>query len=131
MVSQTSNKKVFKCPVCGNITEILRDGGGDLVCCGETMERMIENASKDDTIREKHIPVITLENKLVTVKIGASEHPMDDKHFIEWIDIIKDDEVYRHFLEPGQEPRVSIPSELENIIARAYCNIHGLWSATL
>ena len=117
--------EVFKCNVCGHIIEVLHEGKGELVCCGQPMKLMTENTT--DAAREKHVPVVEKVAGGIKVKVGSVAHPMEEKHYIEWIEIIADGKSYRQFLAPGQTPEVVFPVETTNITAREYCNLHGLW----
>jgi superoxide reductase len=119
--------EIYKCEKCGNIVEVLHGGGGELVCCGEPMKQMVENTV--DAAKEKHVPVIEKIQGGVNVKIGSTPHPMEEKHYIEWIEIIADGKAYRQFLNPGDEPQATFMVEAKDIQAREYCNIHGLWKA--
>jgi superoxide reductase len=29
----------YKCEICGNVVKVVEDGGGELVCCGEPMQK--------------------------------------------------------------------------------------------
>lgn len=117
--------EVYKCEACGNIIEILHGGEGELVCCGEPMKRLIEDTV--DAAKEKHVPVVEKIAGGVTVKVGSVSHPMEEKHYIEWIEILADEKVYRQFLNPGDSPEATFMVVAEDIQPRAYCNIHGLW----
>ncbi|OQY56173.1 MAG: desulfoferrodoxin [Desulfobacteraceae bacterium 4572_88] len=117
--------QVFKCELCGNIVEVLHGGEGELVCCGKPMVAMTENTV--DAAKEKHVPVIEKVDGGVKVKVGEVSHPMEDKHYIQWIEIIADGKVYRQFLNPGQTPEATFKVEASQISAREYCNLHGLW----
>jgi superoxide reductase len=117
--------EVYKCDACGNIVEVLHGGGGELICCGETMKIQIENTV--DAAKEKHIPVIEKAAGKVTVKVGSVAHPMDAKHYIEWIEIIADGNIHRQYLNPGDAPVATFTVEAKTLTARAYCNLHGLW----
>ena len=117
--------EVYKCEVCGNIIEVLHGGKGELVCCGKPMNLIKENTV--DAAKEKHVPVTEKVEGGVKVKVGDVAHPMEEKHFIEWIEIIADGKAYRQFLDPGQAPEALFSMEAGEISARAYCNIHGLW----
>ena len=119
--------EVYKCGVCGNIVEVLHGGKGNLVCCGQPMNLLVENTV--DAAKEKHVPVIEKVEGGVKVKVGDVAHPMEEKHWIEWIEIIADGKVYRQFLNPGEAPEAIFNVEAEQIAAREYCNIHGLWKA--
>ncbi|MEE4604464.1 MAG: desulfoferrodoxin [Desulfobacteraceae bacterium] len=117
--------EVYKCETCGNIVEVLHGGDGELVCCGEPMKLMVEN--KVDAAKEKHVPVIEKISGGVKVKIGSVAHPMEDKHYIEWIEIIADGKAYRQFLKSGEKPEASFQVTADKIQAREFCNLHGLW----
>lgn len=119
--------QVYKCEVCGNIVEVLHGGDGELVCCGQPMALLTENTV--DAAKEKHVPVIEKIPGGVKVKIGEVAHPMEDKHYIEWIEIIADGKAYRQFLSPGQAPEATFNIEADKVTAREYCNLHGLWKA--
>jgi superoxide reductase len=118
---------IYKCEVCGNIVELLHEGKGELVCCGKPMKLFVENTV--DAAREKHEPVIEKTSTGVKVKVGSVAHPMEEKHYIEWIEIIADGKAYRQFLKPGDAPEATFAIQANEIIAREYCNLHGLWKA--
>jgi superoxide reductase len=117
--------EVYKCEVCGNIVEVLDGGAGQLVCCGKPMKLLVENTT--DASKEKHVPVIEKVAGGYKVKVGSVPHPMEEKHFIEWIELVADDKAYRQFLSPGQAPEALFSVEAKTVFAREYCNIHGLW----
>lgn len=119
--------EVYKCSVCGNIVEVVHVGGGALVCCGKVMIWQEENVT--DGAVEKHVPVIEKNGNQVKVKIGEAPHPMEEKHYIEWIEILADGISYKKLLHPDEAPEAEfeIPEESGEIIAREYCNLHGLW----
>lgn len=121
----TELNQVYKCAKCGNIVEVLHAGGGELVCCGQPMALQKENTV--DASLEKHVPVIEKTEKGIKVKVGSVPHPMEEEHYIEWIEILADGKAYRKFLKPGDAPEAEFCIEAENIIAREYCNLHGLW----
>ena len=118
---------VYKCEVCGNIVEVLHAGGGQLVCCEQPMKQMVENTV--DAAKEKHVPVIEKVDGGVRVKVGEVAHPMEDKHSIQWIEVISDGKAYRQFLNPGEAPEATFNVAGDSITAREYCNLHGLWKA--
>ncbi len=119
--------EVYKCEVCGNIVELVHGGEGDLVCCNEKMVHFTENTK--DAAQEKHVPVIEIKTDSISVKVGSVAHPMQDDHYIEWIELIADGKVYRQNLKPGEAPEASFPVIAQQVTAREYCNLHGLWSA--
>ncbi len=119
--------EVYKCEACGNIVEVLHGGKGELVCCGAPMKLMTENTV--DAAKEKHVPVIEKTADGVKVKVGDVPHPMEDKHYIEWIEIVADGKVYRQFLNPGEAPEAVFPVQADKVTAREYCNLHGHWKA--
>ncbi|MFH1835232.1 MAG: desulfoferrodoxin [Methanobacteriota archaeon] len=119
--------EVYKCNVCGNIVEVLYSGGGTLVCCNENMKLLTEKS--EDEGNEKHVPVVEETENGVKVKVGSIPHPMEEKHFIQWIQVIAGDEVYRKFLNPGEAPEAEFKIKAEVVKAREYCNIHGVWTS--
>lgn len=121
----TVQKQIYKCNICGNIVEVLHPGAGQLVCCEKPMELLKEKT--EDIGREKHVPVIEKTKKGVLIKVGTIPHPMEEEHYVEWIEIIADGLVYKKFLKPGDKPEAEFNLKAEKISAREYCNIHGLW----
>jgi len=119
--------EVYKCDVCGNIVEILVGGKGQLVCCNEPMKQMKENTV--DAAKEKHVPVIEKAANGFKVKVGSVPHPMEEKHYIQFVELIVDGRIYRQFLAPGQAPEAFFEITGDNVTAREYCNLHGLWKA--
>ncbi len=119
--------EVYKCELCGNIVEVIHAGGGDLVCCGQEMKLMTENTV--DAAKEKHVPVIEVGDGFVKVTVGSVPHPMEEKHFIEWIELIADGKAYRQFLKPGEVATATFNITASSLTAREYCNLHGLWAA--
>lgn len=117
--------EIYKCITCGNIVEVLHEGGGELVCCGEPMKLMTENTV--DASKEKHVPVIEKVSGGYKVKVGAFPHPMEEKHYIEWIQLLADGEAYRKFLKPGDAPEALFNVAANKVAAREFCNIHLLW----
>ncbi|NLW48631.1 MAG: desulfoferrodoxin [Firmicutes bacterium] len=119
--------EIYKCNVCGNIVEVTHEGLGELVCCDQPMTLAKENTV--DASKEKHVPVIEKIEGGYSVKIGSAPHPMEEKHYIEWIELIADGKVYREYLKPGATPEASFKIEASQVTAREYCNLHGLWKA--
>ncbi len=118
--------QIYKCEVCGNIVEMVHSGQGELVCCGQPMKLFVENTV--DAAKEKHVPVKEASAGGLTVKVGSVAHPMEEKHYIEWVEIVADGKSYRQFLKPGQAPEAFFPVKGE-WTAREYCNLHGLWKS--
>lgn len=123
----TQVNEIYKCDVCGNIVEVLHSGVGELVCCGEPMKKLTENTV--DAAKEKHVPVIEKNGDQITVKVGSVLHPMEEKHYIEFIELMADGKVYRKMLKPGDQPVATFEVRAEKVSAREFCNLHGLWKA--
>ncbi|MGI6358563.1 MAG: desulfoferrodoxin [Bacillota bacterium] len=123
----TELKQVYKCNICGNMVEVVHAGQGELVCCGQPMELMVPQTA--DKTLEKHVPVIEKTDDGFMVTVGSTAHPMMEKHYIEWIELIADGKVYRQFLQPGQPPKAEFCIDAEKVSAREYCNLHGLWQS--
>jgi superoxide reductase len=119
--------QIYQCAHCGNIVEVVYAGGGKLVCCGEPMTLVTENAV--DASQEKHVPVLAKTANGYQVTVGSVLHPMEEKHYIEWIELIADNKAYRHFLNPGAAPEAVFNITAAKVTARAYCNLHGLWKS--
>jgi superoxide reductase len=117
--------EVYKCDLCGNIVEVLNGAGGELVCCGEAMKLLKENTV--DAAVEKHVPVVEKVDGGFKVKVGDVAHPMEEKHYIEWIEVIAGGKAYTQFLNPGDAPEAFFALDADQVTARAYCNLHGLW----
>jgi superoxide reductase len=117
--------QVYKCMVCGNIVEVLTGGAGELVCCGEPMRNLVEKTA--DEGKEKHVPVIEKTDTGIKVKVGSTAHPMEPKHYVEWIQLTADGKAYRQFLQPGDKPEAVFNIQAESVSAREHCNVHGLW----
>ncbi|KPJ57334.1 hypothetical protein AMJ49_01925 [Parcubacteria bacterium DG_74_2] len=123
----TAKRQIYKCNICGNIVEVLHVGVGQLVCCGQPMELL--NEKETDIGLEKHVPIIEKKEKGIKVKVGSTPHPMEEKHYIEWIEISVEDRIYRKFLKSGDRPEAEFGIKADKIEAREYCNIHGLWKS--
>jgi superoxide reductase len=122
----TEKLQIYKCEVCGNIVEMLHEGAGELTCCNQAMKLFVENTV--DAAREKHVPVQEVLGEGLKIKVGSVPHPMEEKHYIEWIEIVADGKAYRQFLKPGEAPE-AVFSVSGKFVAREYCNLHGLWKA--
>jgi len=124
----SSVNAVYKCNVCLNMVEVLLYGGGKLICCDQPMELLPEKTGDQGT--EKHTPVIEKSGSGVLVKVGSVPHPMEDKHWINWIEILTQDGVYRKTLNPGMKPEAEFNADASKIVkAREFCNVHGLWKS--
>ena len=119
--------QVYKCMVCGNVVEVLHAGRGQLVCCGQPMRLM--EIKKEEEGKEKHLPVVEVSD-VVNVKIGSIPHPMEENHYIEWIEVVTEDGVCRKQLKPGDVAEADFRVEKVKSV-RAYCNVHGLWETGL
>ncbi|HCE44104.1 MAG TPA: desulfoferrodoxin [Lentisphaeria bacterium] len=120
--------EILKC--CKGVTfEVLTDGDcADITCCGEPVQVLKENSV--DAAKEKHVPVVQQGKVGVKITVGAVPHPMEEKHYIQWIEVVNGDYVNRKYLKPGQAPEAEfyVPFT-DKLIVRAYCNLHGLWRA--
>ncbi len=121
----TKRLEIYKCDLCGNMVEMIHSGKGGLVCCGQPMQLMAENSV--DAAKEKHVPVIEKVDNGYKVTVGSVPHPMEDKHYIEWIELIAGDRAYRQFLNPGDAPEAFFCVDADSVTAREYCNLHGVW----
>jgi superoxide reductase len=119
--------QIYRCLLCENIVEVIRGGKGILVCCGKEMELL--EPKTQETGREKHLPVIEVTPEGILIKVGSIAHPMEEKHYIEWIELLADGKVYRKQLKPGEKPEALFCLKADKVEAREYCNIHGLWQS--
>ena len=121
--------KIFKCAKCNNMISYLNKDECDVKCCGETMVELVPNTS--DGAGEKHVPVISVDGKKVTVKVGEVAHPMLDAHYITWVIIETKEGSQIKYLKPGDEPQAEfVLSDSDELVAAyEYCNLHGLWKA--
>ena len=127
----TKPLEIYKCEICGNIVEMLHDGAGQLICCGQPMKLLVEKT--EDVGNEKHVPIIEIFEDHIRVKVGDVPHPMEEKHHIEWIELIANGTVKRVTLSPGDKPVADFCTcdleKIETFSAREHCNIHGLWKS--
>ena len=117
--------QIYKCGLCGNIVEVVHGSAGELVCCGQPMELLDEKTA--DAATEKHVPVIEKVDGGYKITVGSTLHPMEEKHYIEWIELLADGKAYRQFLNPGDAPEAVFKVDAGSVTARELCNIHGLW----
>lgn len=123
----TELNQVYRCSVCGNIVEVVHASAGELVCCNQPMMLLRENTT--DAATEKHVPVIEKIEGGYRVVVGEVLHPMEEQHYIEWIELLAEDKVYRRRLRPGTSPEATFMIDAQAVAAREYCNLHGLWRA--
>jgi len=122
----TERLQVYKCEVCGNIVEVIGTGAGELVCCGQPM--ILQEEKTEDATTEKHVPFIEKTGEGVRVRVGQNAaHPMEAEHYIQWIELVTDGKAYRQFLAPGAAPEAVFAVAADDVTAREYCNLHGLW----
>lgn len=121
----TKLHQIYRCPICGNVVEVLHTGVGQLVCCGQPMD-LVEPKTEDLGF-EKHIPVVEKTPTGIIVNVGSVPHPMEEAHFIEWIEVISDNQVFKKFLQPNQPAQATFDLTSDTFQVRAYCNVHGLW----
>ena len=122
-------KKFLRCPICGNLVEVINDSNVRVMCCGKPMEELVANTT--DGATEKHVPVVEINNELVTITVGETLHPMTEEHYIMWIHVFTNLKEYHFNLNPSDNPQVKFSKDIneEIIEVNAYCNLHGLWSA--
>ncbi len=118
--------KFFKCEICGNMVGLIKNGGGQLVCCGQPMTLL--EANTFDASKEKHVPVAIRKDGKIYVEVGSDAHPMTEQHYIEWIAVVTDNGTERISLSPGDQPK-AVFCDKENADVYAYCNLHGLWKS--
>lgn len=118
---------VYKCDICGNIVEVLFSGAGELVCCNQPMALLEEKTA--DQGKEKHVPVIEKTASGFKVKVGDVPHPMEDKHYIAWVELLAGDTIMHKFLKAGDVPVAEFATSAQNVQAREFCTVHGLWKS--
>ncbi len=124
----TQLREVYRCDLCGNVIEIVNEGEPALVCCNQPMQKL--EAKTEDQGQEKHVPVIEKEEHGIRVKVGTVEHPMEEKHYIKFIEVLTKDKVLRAELKPGEKPEACFCVCQDDVIAaREYCTVHSLWKS--
>ncbi len=122
--------KFFRCKKCGNIVELIHEGGGELVCCGEPMTALKANTT--DAATEKHVPVVNHDGDTLTVKVGSVAHPMTAEHYIQWVAVVTETGIFRKALNPGEKPEATFCTCIDAAKeVYEYCNLHGLWKTVL
>lgn len=121
----TERLEIYKCEICGNIVLVMHSGVGQLVCCGQPMVLLEEKT--EESGYEKHLPVVEMVEETWRVKVGSKPHPMEETHYIEWIDVETPNGTLVRFLKPGESPEALFKTDEEIVKARGYCNLHGLW----
>lgn len=119
----------YRCDMCGNIVALVERGGGILSCCGQPMTQLIANST--DAAHEKHVPVVKKDGGKIIVTVGSVPHPMEEKHFIEWIALVSGNNINIVKLKPGMKPQAEFACDAKEATVYAYCNLHGLWKAEI
>lgn len=127
----TKKLDMYRCNICGNFVEVMFPGEGELVCCGQPMEHIKLHTKEEEMTSEKHVPVVKQEGENVEIRVGEVPHPMDDNHYIMFIEAVSEDKNYlkRKYLYPGDEALLKFKCNCDKVIAREFCNIHGLWTS--
>ncbi len=118
--------EIYSCETCGNIIKIIHKGKGDLICCEKPMVKQVEKTNEAE--KEKHVPVIKLDSDGILVKVGEVPHPMEEKHYIEWIEVRSGNNIQIKGLSPGEKPEAHFCMKENEGKVRSFCNIHGLWT---
>ena len=125
-----NSTKFYICAHCGNLVEMVNDAGVNPVCCGQKMTQLIPNTV--EASGEKHIPAVTVQDDVVTVNVGSVDHPMEEVHYIQWVQVQTEKGSQRKTLKPGEAPNVTFHLGGDKAVAvYAYCNLHGLWKTEL
>lgn len=125
----TKKLELYKCNICGNVVEVVIEGAGELVCCGQPMNKMQAQTMKEEMLQEKHVPILKMLDDGIEVRVGSIPHPMTEEHYIQFIEAFSTDKKYvkRKYLSPNEEPVLKLKCNCSDTIARELCNIHGLW----
>ena len=118
---------IYKCGKCGNIAQVLHAEKPPVMCCGKPMDRLVANTV--DAAQEKHGPVVEKIDGGYHVKVGSVDHPMTPEHWIVWIELVAENGtlIQRKFLDPSDSPEATFLTNEDKVIAREFCNLHGLW----
>lgn len=122
-------REIYRCEICGAVVEVVNAAKGVISCCGKPMTKM--DAQTADMSLEKHVPIIKKVDGGILVKVGSTEHPMTEQHYITFIEVMtNDNKVGRAELTPNDKPEAFFNLDFDDVIeVREYCNIHGLWKA--
>lgn len=132
----TQLRELYRCEICGNVVEITHEGAPALVCCEQPMTKL--EAKTEDQGQEKHVPVVEKtdtcpcgcgsEDCGIRVKVGSVEHPMEEKHYIKFIEVLTRNRILRAELKAGMKPAAEFCVKREDIIeVREFCTVHMLW----
>ena len=125
----TNLRELYHCSICGNVVEVVNTGATSLVCCNKPMEKLV--AGVTDASLEKHVPIVESIENGIKVKVGSAPHPMEEKHFIRFIEVSTKNQVLRAELSPNQAPEASFLVKADDVVeVREYCTLHGLWNAS-
>ena len=119
-------REIYYCKKCENTLEVLSNGSNES-CCDQEMVLLVEN-SKEAAV-EKHVPVIEAIVGGYKVTVGSVRHPMEEAHYIQWIELNEADKAQIKFLNPGDEPVAIFKTDSTEVTAREHCNLHGLWKS--
>jgi|SRR5680860_301729 len=126
----TNLRELYVCSICGNVIEVVNTGASALVCCNKPMDKL-EAGAKDASL-EKHVPVVEALDVGIKVNVGSQAHPMEEKHYIRFIEVMTKDQVLRAELAPSQAPEAAFLIKSDDVVeVREYCTIHGLWKASI
>ncbi|MBR5258912.1 MAG: desulfoferrodoxin [Eggerthellaceae bacterium] len=121
----------YRCEHCGNIAVKVVDSGVPLICCGEKMALL--EAGAVDAAKEKHVPAVSVEGSVVSVRVGEVEHPMTPEHYIQMICLVTEKGYQFAPLSSDAEPvaTFAVAEGDKPLAVYEYCNLHGLWVAEL
>ena len=119
-------RELYQCAICGNMVEVTAPGGGTLVCCNQAMDKI--SFKTEESGQEKHLPIIEENEEGILVKVGSIEHPMEERHFIQFIEVLTSEKVLREELKAGQKPEAQFAVKKDDVLeVREFCNLHGVW----
>ena len=117
----------YRCEHCGNIVAFLNKSGVPVVCCGEKM-KLLEPGVVEAAV-EKHLPVVAVNGRSVTVSVGSVAHPMTEEPLIQFVVLVTDKGYQVAQLTAADEPKASfvLAEGAKALKVYEYCNLHGLW----